>query len=73
MAFFSEVERGDIETVRAMVAAAPALVRARDAELAERLVTRHPSLRSAVDRDGTSLADHAASAADPALGRLFGR
>jgi len=29
-AFFSEVERGDLETVRAMVSAAPKLVRARD-------------------------------------------
>jgi len=30
-AFFSEVERGDVETVRAMMAAAPRLVHARDA------------------------------------------
>ena len=30
-AFFSEVERGDLETVRAMVSAAPKLVQSRDA------------------------------------------
>ena len=141
-AFFSEVERGDLETGRAMVSAAPTLVRARDAtgatalhvaalqghravvelllasgaevnarddeygatpagwaieylrehgallgveiedalfaircgdaELVERLVTRHPALRSAVDRDGTPLAEHAA-AADAAIGQLFER
>ena len=29
-AFFSEVERGDLETVRAMVSAAPKLVQSRD-------------------------------------------
>jgi hypothetical protein len=142
-AFFSEVERGDLETVRAMVSAAPKLVRARDgtgatalhlaafnghraivelllasgaeinarddrfratpagwaieqlrergallgveiedalfairrgdAELVDRLVMRHPALRSAVDFDGTPLADHAAAAADPAIGRIFAR
>jgi hypothetical protein len=142
-AFFSEVERGDLETVRAMVSAAPKLVRARDgtgatalhfaafhghqaiaelllaagadvnarddrfsatpagwaieylrehgallgveienalfairrgdAELVERLVTRHPALRSAVDREGKPLAEHAAAEADPAIGRIFGR
>ena len=141
-AFFSEVERGDLETVRAMVSAAPKLVRTRDATgatplhvaalqghravvelllasgaavnarddefgatpagwaieylrehgallgveiedalfairrgdaaLVERLVTRHPALRSAVDREGTPLADHAA-AADAAIGQLFER
>jgi hypothetical protein len=142
-AFFSEVERGDLETVRAMVSAAPALVRARDgsgatalhvaahhgqhavaellldagaevnarddefagtpagwaieylrergallgieiedalfairrgdAELLARLVTRHPALRSAVDREGTPLAEHAAAAADPEIGHVFMR
>ena len=142
-AFFSEVERGDLETVRAMVSAVPSLVRARDAtgatalhvaafhwqravvellldsgaeinarddefgatpagwaieflrergallgveienalyaiqrgdaELVERLVTRHPALRTAVDREGKPLADHAAAAADPAIARTFGR
>src|SRR4051812_22919151 len=142
-AFFSEVERGDIETVRAMVAAAPRLVQARDTtgatalhvaafhghrtivelllasgaeinardgtfgatpagwaieslrergallgieiedalfairrgdvELLTRLVTRHPALVSAVDRDGTPLAEHASGAADPEFGRVFGR
>ena len=141
-AFFSEVERGDLDTVRAMVSAAPKLVRARDAtgatavhvaalqghrevvelllasgaevnarddefgatpagwaieylrehgallgveiedalfairrgdaELVERLVTRHPALRSAVDREGTRLAEHAA-AAGAAIGQLFER
>ena len=141
-AFFSEVERGDLETVRAMVSAAPKLVRARDAtgatalhvaalqghravaelllasgaeinarddefgatpagwaieylrehgallgveiedalfairrsdaELVERLVTRHPALRLAVDREGTPLAEHAA-AADAGIGQLFKR
>ena len=142
-AFFSEVERGDVETVRAMVAAAPRLVRARDAmgatalhvaafhgrravvelllasgadinardakfgatpagwaieplrergallgveiedalfaiqrgdvELLTRLVTRHPALAKAADRDGTPLAEHAARSADPQIGRVFGR
>jgi hypothetical protein len=142
-AFFSEVERGDLETVRAMTAAAPRLVRARDStgatalhvaafhghraiaellltagaeinarddrfgatpagwaieplrehgallgieiedtlfairrgdvELLTRLVARHPALVSAVDRDGTPLADHAAGAADPEIGRVFRR
>ena len=142
-AFFSEVERGDIETVRAMVAAAPRLVKARDStgatalhvaafqghraivdllltsgaeinarddrfgatpmgwaieslrerggllgieiedalfairrgdvELLTRLVTRHPALASAVDRDRTPLAEHAAGAANPEIGRVFGR
>ena len=141
-AFFSEVERGDLETVRAMVSAAPKLARARDAtgatalhiaalqghrtvvelllasgaevnarddefgatpagwaieylrehgallgveiedalfairrgdaELVERLVTRHPALRSAVDREGTPLAEHA-DASDAAIGQLFKR
>jgi hypothetical protein len=141
-AFFSEVERGDLDMVRAMVSAAPTLARARDntgatalhvaavngrravvevllaagaelnarddefgatpagwaieylrergallgieiedalfairrgdAELVERLVTRHPALRTAVDREGTPLADHAA-ASDPAIARTFGR
>jgi Ankyrin repeats (3 copies) len=141
-AFFSEVERGDLDTVRAMVSAAPKLVQARDAagvtalhlaafhghrkivelllaagadvnarddefngtpagwaieylrvrgallgieiedalfairrgdaELLARLVTRHPALRSAVDREGTPLAEHAAAAADPEIGRVFG-
>ena len=141
-AFFSEVERGDLEIVRAMVSAAPNLVRARDrtgatalhvaalhghravaelllasgaevnarddefgatpagwaieylrergallgveiedalfairrgdAELLARLVKRHPALRSAVDREGTPLAEHASSAADPEIGRTFG-
>src|SRR4051812_34597822 len=129
-AFLSEVERGDVETIRAMVAAAPRLVQARDAtgatalhvaafhghrtivelllasgaeinarddrfgatpagwaieylrehgallgveiedalfairrgdvEVLSRMVTRHPALVSAVDRDGTPLAEHAA-------------
>lgn len=142
-AFFSEVERGDTDTVRAMVAAAPRLVHARDAtgatalhvaafhahraivelllasgadinardgthgatpagwaieplrergallgveiedalfairrgdvELLARLVTRHPALAKAVDRDGTPLADHAAQATDPEIGRVFAR
>jgi hypothetical protein len=142
-AFFSEVERGDLEIVRAMVSAAPKLVRARDAtgatalhlaafhghraiaelllasgaeinarddrfeatpagwaieylrergallgveienalfairrgdaELLARLVTRHPALRSAVDLEGTPLAEHAAAAANPEIGRIFGR
>ena len=142
-AFFSEVERGDVETVRAMVAVAPRLVRARDTrgatalhvaafhghraivelllaagadinarddafgatpagwaieplrergallgieiedalfairrgdvELLNRLVTRHPALASASDRDGTPLAEHAANAADAKIGRVFGR
>jgi hypothetical protein len=141
--FFSEIERGDVETVRAMVAAAPRLVRARDAkgatalhvaaflghraivelllaagadinarddtfggtpagwaieplrergallgieiedalfairrrdaELLNRLVTRHPALASAADRDGTPLAEHAARAADPEIARVFQR
>ena len=141
-AFFSEVERGDVEMVRAMVAAAPRLVRARDAkgatalhvaafhgyraivelllaagadinarddsfgatpagwaieplrergallgveiedalfairrgdvELVTRLVTRHPALARAVDRQGTSLAEHAARSAEE-IARLFGR
>jgi ankyrin repeat protein len=142
-AFFSEVERGDVETVRAMVAAAPRLVRVRDAkgatalhvaafhghraivellleagadinardgtfgatpagwaieplrergallgaeiedalfairrgdaESLTRLVTRHPALRSAADRDGTPLAEHAAGSADVEIGRVLGR
>jgi hypothetical protein len=141
-AFFSEVERGDVETVRAMVAAAPRLVRVRDAkgatalhvaafhghraivellleagadinardgtfgatpagwaieplrergallgveiedalfairrgdaESLTRLVTRHPALRSAADRDGTPLAEHAAGSADVEIRRVFG-
>lgn len=142
-AFFSEVERGDVETVRAMVAAAPRLARARDAtgatalhvaafhahraivdllldagaeinarddrfggtpagwaieplrergallgieiedalfaiergdvELLTRLVTRHRALASAVDREGTPLAEHAAAAEDPELAMVFAR
>jgi hypothetical protein len=142
-AFFSEVERGDIETVRAMVAAAPRLVHARDAtgatalhvaafnghgaiaelllasgaeinarddrfgatpagwaieplrergallgieiedalfairrgdvELLTRLVTRHSALATAVDRDGTPLAEHASAAEDPELAMVFAR
>jgi len=142
-AFLSEVERGDIETVRAMVAAAPRLVHARDAtgatalhvaafhghraiaellfaagaeinarddrfgatpagwaieylrergallgveiedtlfaiqrgdvELVSRLVTRLPALASAVDRDGTPLAEHAAAATDPEIAMVFAR
>ena len=142
-AFFSEVERGDVETVRAMVGAAPRLARARDAkgatalhvaafhghraivelllaagadinardgsfgatpagwaieplrergallgveiedalfairrgdaELLERLVTRHPALAKAVDREGKPLAEHAARSADPEIGRVFER
>jgi hypothetical protein len=141
--FFSEIERGDVETVRAMVAAAPRLVRARDgkgatalhvaafnghraivelllaagadinarddiyggtpagwaieplrergallgieiedalfairrrdAELLNRLVTRHPALALAADRDGTPLAEHAARAADSEIARVFQR
>jgi ankyrin repeat protein len=140
-AFFSAVERGDLEAVRAMLAATPGLVRARDdtgatplhhaafhghravaellheagadvntrddthgatpagwaihylrergallaveiedalfairrgdAELLGRLVSRHPVLAQAVDREGTPLAQHAAEAADPAIRRLF--
>src|SRR5215207_3347978 len=139
-AFFSAVERGDFEAVRAMLSAAPSLVRARndtgatplhhaafhghravaellheagadvsarddthnatpagwaihylrergallaieiedarfairrgDAELLGRLVSRHPALAQAVDREGRPLAQHAA-AADPAIRRLF--
>lgn len=142
-AFFSEVERGDVETVRAMVAAAPRLVRARDpkaatalhvaafhgyraivelllasgadinarddtfgatpagwaieplrergallgieiedalfairrgdAELVNRLVTRHPALAKSVDRDGTPLAEHAARTVDPEIVQAFRR
>ena len=142
-AFFSEIERGDVDVVRAMVAAAPRLVHARDAtgatalhvaafhgqraivelllasgaeinarddrfgatpagwaieylrergallgveienalfairrgdvELATRLVTRHPALASAVDRDGTPLAEHASAAADPEMATVFAR
>ncbi|HKP15517.1 MAG TPA: ankyrin repeat domain-containing protein [Gemmatimonadaceae bacterium] len=142
-AFFSEIERGDVEVVRAMVAAAPRLVHARDAtgatalhvaafhgqraiaelllasgaeinarddrfgatpagwaieylrergallgveienalfaiqrgdvELVTRLVTRHPALASAVDRDGTPLAEHASAAADPEMAAVFAR
>ena len=142
-AFFSEVERGDLDTVRAMVSVAPTLVQARDGtgatalhvaalngrraiaellldagaevnarddefgatpagwaieylrergallgveienalfairrgdtELVARLVTRHPALRSVVDREGTPLAEHAAAAADLEIGRMFGR
>ena len=142
-AFFSEVERGDVETVRAMVAAAPRLARARDAkgatalhvaafhghraivelllaagadinardgsfgatpagwaieplrergallgveiedalfairrgdaELLERLVTRHPALAKAVDREGKPLAEHAARSANPEIGRVLER
>jgi ankyrin repeat protein len=140
--FFSAVERGDVEAVRALVAAHPALVSARDAtgatalhhaafhghrsvaellhaagadlnardgthdatpagwaihylrergallavevedavfairrgdaELIARLLARHPALAGAADRDGTSLAAHAAAAAAPAIRRLFG-
>ena len=142
-AFFSEVERGDAETVRTMVAAAPRLVHARDAtgatalhvaafnghraivellleagaeinardgrfgatpagwaieplrergallgveiedalfairrgdvELLARLVTRHPALASATDRDGTPLAEHASAAEDPEIAMVFAR
>jgi hypothetical protein len=142
-AFFSEVERGDLEMVRAMVSAVPTLVQSRDpngatalhvaalqghravaelllaagadvnarddefgatpagwaieylrergallgieienalfairrgdVELLARLVTRHPALRSAVDREGRPLADHAAAATDPEIARMFGR
>ena len=142
-AFFSEVERGDVEIVRALVAAAPRLAKARDAkgatalhvaafhgyraivelllasgadinardgafgatpagwaieplrergallgveiedalfairrgdvELLTRLVTRHPALLSAADRDGTLLADHAARTGNSEIGRVFGR
>jgi hypothetical protein len=46
-------------------------IRRGDAELVARLVTRHPALRSAVDREGTPLADHAAAASDPEIRRVF--
>jgi hypothetical protein len=142
-AFFSEVERGDVETVRAMVAAAPRLVHARDAtgatalhvaafhghhavvelllasgaeinardakfgatpagwaieplrergallgfeiedalfaiqrgdvELLTRLVMRHLALATAMDRDGTPLAEHASAAEDPEMAMVFAR
>jgi len=138
-AYFSAIERGELETVRAMLASAPELARARDgegatalhhaafhghraiaellieagaevnardgqhhatpagwaihylrergallaieiedalfairrgdAELLARLITRHPVLADAVDRDGTPLRDQAAMA-DPAIARL---
>ena len=142
-AFLSEVERGDVETVRAMVAAAPRLVHVRDStgatplhvaafhghraivelllaagaeinarddrfgatpagwaieylrergallgveiedtlfaiqrgdvELVSRLVTRHPALASAADRDGKSLAEHASAAEDREISMVFAR
>jgi len=46
-------------------------IRRADAELVARLVARHPALLGAVDGEGTSLAAHAAAAADPEIGRLF--
>ena len=98
-AFFSEVERGDLETVRAMMSAAPKLVHVRDgtgatalhvaafhghhtivelllgagAEVNARDDRFGATLRSAVDRAGKSLAEHAAAAPDPAISKLFGR
>jgi len=46
-------------------------IRRGDAELVARFVHRHPALATAVDRDGRALAEHARTAGDPAIGRLF--
>jgi hypothetical protein len=42
-----------------------------DSEWVERLVTRHPALRVAVDREGTPLARHAAASADLRIRKAF--
>src|SRR5688500_11621679 len=46
-------------------------IRRGDVELLARLITRHPALLTAVDSSGTPLAAHAATASDPAIGRVF--
>ena len=46
-------------------------IRRGDADWAERLVTRHPWVVDAVDREGKPLATHAANSGDPKIARLF--
>ena len=46
-------------------------MRREDVELLIRLVTRHPALVDAVDREGTRLATHASAARNPEIGRVF--
>jgi hypothetical protein len=48
-------------------------IRRGDADWAERLVTRHPWVVDAVDREGKPLAAHAANSGDPKIARLFAR
>jgi len=42
-----------------------------DADWVDRLVTRHPALLHAADRDGRPLRDHAEASGNPRLQRLF--
>lgn len=46
-------------------------MRREDVELLLRLVTRHPALIDAVDREGTPLATHASAARNPEIARVF--
>src|SRR5689334_4475661 len=46
-------------------------IRTHDRSWARRLVTRHPALSGAVDREGKRLADHARECGDPDIARLF--
>lgn len=46
-------------------------IRRGEADWVMRLVTRHPALRSAVDRDGIAVAQHAAQSDDPRIRQCF--
>ena len=48
-------------------------IRTRDAPWVERLTTRHPALKTAADREGTPLAEHARACGEPSIARMFAR